>query len=139
MALSKIYCLHSSISNGLLEGRRHASVPQLPSTEAAPTTHRVLCHVCHMWNEWMRCLTHALHGHQQKFIDRLCPNSSLPNSAFFQFFNFYFIYFFIFRAAPTELGGSQARVRIGGVAASSNTGSKLRLQLTPQLTAMPDP
>ena len=47
-------------------------------------------------------------------------------------------------AAPAAYGGSQARGRIGAVAASlrqshSNAGSELRLQPTPQLTATPDP
>ena len=47
-------------------------------------------------------------------------------------------------AAPAAYGGSQARGRIGAVAAGlcqshSNAGSELRLQPTPQLTAMPDP
>ena len=48
------------------------------------------------------------------------------------------------RAAPTAYGRSQTRGLIGAVAASlchshSNTGSELRLQPTPQLTAMPNP
>ena len=46
-------------------------------------------------------------------------------------------------AAPAAYGGSQARGRIGAVATGlrqshSNTGSKPRLQPTPQLTATPD-
>ena len=49
-----------------------------------------------------------------------------------------------FRAAPVAFGGSQARVRIGAVAAGlrhnhSNSGSTLHLQSTPQLMALPDP
>ena len=54
-------------------------------------------------------------------------------------------YFFIFfRAAPMAYGGSQARGRIGAIAAGlrhshSNFRSKLHLQPTPQLTAMLDP
>ena len=45
-------------------------------------------------------------------------------------------------AAPAAYGSSQARGRIGAVAASlcqshSNAGSEPRLQPTPQLTAMP--
>ena len=52
--------------------------------------------------------------------------------------------FFFFRAVPAAYGDSQARGRIGAVAAGldhspSNTGSKLRLQPTPQFTAMLDP
>ena len=54
-----------------------------------------------------------------------------------------FIYFAIYWAAPVAYGGSQARGRIGGVAASlrqshSKAGSEHCLQPTPQLTAMPD-
>jgi len=46
-------------------------------------------------------------------------------------------------AAPAAYGGSQARGLIGAVATGlrqshSNTGSKPRLQPTPQLTATPD-
>ena len=49
-----------------------------------------------------------------------------------------------FRAAPMAYGGSQARGRIGVVAAGlhhshSNAVSELRLRSTPQLTATPDP
>ena len=59
----------------------------------------------------------------------------------------YFILFYFFalpRAAPMAYGGSQAKGLIGAVAADlgqshSNSGSELRLQTTPQLTAMPDP
>ena len=60
---------------------------------------------------------------------------------------FYFIYLFIFFlpwAAPVAYGGSQARGRIGAVAADlhqshSNAGSELPLWPTVQLTATPDP
>ena len=63
------------------------------------------------------------------------------------FLFFIFIYFFIFclfRAIPMAFGGSQARGRIRTVAAGlhhshSNARSELRLQPTPQPTAMPDP
>ena len=49
-----------------------------------------------------------------------------------------------FRAPPVEYGSSQARGRIGAVAAGlrqnhSNTGFELRLRPTPQLTETPDP
>ena len=50
--------------------------------------------------------------------------------------------FLLFRAARAAYGGSQARGRIGAVAAGlrhSNAGSEPRLQPTPQLTATPDP
>ena len=57
---------------------------------------------------------------------------------------FFFCLFAISWAAPAAYGGSQARDRIGAVAASlrqshSNAGSELRLRPTPQLTATPDP
>ena len=56
----------------------------------------------------------------------------------------FFFFFFFFWAAHMTYEGSQARGLIGAVAASlhhshSNTGSKLHLQPTLQLTAMPDP
>ena len=52
--------------------------------------------------------------------------------------------FFFLRAAPVAHGGSQARGRIGVIAAGlhhshSNSGSKLRLRPTPQLTTTPHP
>ena len=54
---------------------------------------------------------------------------------------FVFVFLLCVSAAP---GGSQARGRIGALAASlhqshSKVGSKLCLQPTPQLTAAPDP
>ena len=57
---------------------------------------------------------------------------------------FFFCLFAISRATPTAYRGSQARGRIWAVAAHlrqshSNVGSELRLQPTPQLTAMLDP
>ena len=50
----------------------------------------------------------------------------------------------LFRAAPAAYGGTQARGRIGAVAASSHhshshAGSEPRVQPTPQLTATLDP
>ena len=62
----------------------------------------------------------------------------------FFLFDFLFFVFFFFRAAPAAYGVSQARGRIGAIAADlrhsrSNTGSKPRLGPTPQLTATPDP
>uniref|UniRef100_A0A8D0N9H5 Rho GDP-dissociation inhibitor 1 n=2 Tax=Sus scrofa TaxID=9823 RepID=A0A8D0N9H5_PIG len=72
----------------------------------------------------------------------------LPRLLFFFFFGL----FAFSRAAPAAYGGSQARSLIGAAATSlhhshnqqrgipaSNVGSELRLQPTPQLTAMPDP
>ena len=77
---------------------------------------------------------------------------SLHYSIFDPFFNVFSfedadskLFFFVFsRVAPMAYGGSQARVLIRAVAASlcqsnSNARSELRLQPTPQLTAMPDP
>ena len=60
------------------------------------------------------------------------------------FFFFFFGLFAILWAAPAAYGSSQARGWIGAVAiglrqSHSNTGSKLHLQPTPQLTAMLDP
>ena len=54
------------------------------------------------------------------------------------------LFFFLFRATLAAYGGSQARRRIGDVAAGlwqrhNNLGSELCLQPTPQLMAMPDP
>ena len=63
----------------------------------------------------------------------------------FNFFLFFvFGLFAISWAALVAYGGSQARGRIGAVAAGlrqshSNSESELSLQPTPQLTAMPDP
>ena len=56
----------------------------------------------------------------------------------------FFFFFWLFRAAPTAYGDSQERGPMRAAAAGlhhrqSNTRSKLRLQPTPQLTAMPDP
>ena len=58
-------------------------------------------------------------------------------------FPFLFFFFYYFRATPLAYAGSQARCPIGAVAAGlchshSNTGSKLCLWHTPQLTAMLD-
>ena len=58
--------------------------------------------------------------------------------------NFFFGLFAFSRAAPAAYGGSQARGRIGAVAAGlpqshSNARSEPRLRPTPQLPATPDP
>ena len=57
---------------------------------------------------------------------------------------FFFFFFFFLIPPPVEYGSSQARGQIGPAAAGlhhshSNTGSKLCLRPTLQLTAMPDP
>ena len=59
-------------------------------------------------------------------------------------FFFFFFVISLFRAAPAAYGGSQVRGQIGAIAAGlhhshNNVGSELRLQPTPQLTAMWDP
>ena len=59
------------------------------------------------------------------------------------FFFFFFVFLLFLWATPSAYGGSQARGRIGAVAAGlhqshSNAGSEPRLQPTPQLTATPD-
>ena len=63
---------------------------------------------------------------------------------FFVFLFFLFFFVLLFRATPSAYGSSQARGQIRATAASlhhshSNTGSKLGLWPTPQLTAMSDP
>ena len=55
----------------------------------------------------------------------------------------YFLFFCLFRATPVAHGDSQARGRIGAIAAGlchshSIAGSEPRLQPTPQLTETPD-
>ena len=89
-----------------------------------------------------------------QFFDKKIQEKSL----IFNLFNFFLVRirvtFFLcvcvcvsmclFRAAPAAYGGSQARGRIGAVAAGlhhghSSTRSKPCLQPTPQLTAMLDP
>ena len=57
---------------------------------------------------------------------------------------FCFFFLAIFWSVPAAYGGSQARGRAGAGAAGlhqchSNSGSEPHLQLTPQLTAIPDP
>ena len=57
---------------------------------------------------------------------------------------FFFFFFLLFRAALEAYGGSQARGRIGAVAAGlhhshSHAGSEPPLQPTPQFMAMLDP
>ena len=58
-------------------------------------------------------------------------------------FIFIFLFFCLFRTTFVAYGGSQARGQIGAIAASlchshSNARSESHLQLTPQLTVMPD-
>jgi len=74
----------------------------------------------------------------EKAFDKF--NSRDKNSFFF----FFFCLFAISWAALTAYGGSQARGRIGAVAAGlyqshSNARSEPRLRPTPQLTATPNP
>ena len=60
------------------------------------------------------------------------------------FLFFFFFFFFLFRAIPVACGRSWARGHIGAKAVSlhhshSNARSKMYLQPTLQLRAMPDP
>ena len=72
--------------------------------------------------------------------------SLLENLKVADWWNFFFFFFGLFAiswATPSEYGGSQARGQIRAIDAGlrqrhSNWGSELRLQPTPQLTAMPD-
>ena len=71
-----------------------------------------------------------------------CLQKPFEKSLFFFFFFFFF--FGLFKATPAAQGGSQARGRIGAVAAGlhhshSNAESEPHLRPTPQLTATPDP
>ena len=82
----------------------------------------------------------TLRYHFFSFFLRVFPFST-PSPAFIVCRPFFF--FAISWAASAAYGGSQARGRIGAVATGlcqshSNTGSELRLQPTPQLTATPD-
>ena len=70
------------------------------------------------------------------------------NFVIFIYFYFLFYFFFVFLPflgpLPAAYGGSQARGRIGAIAAGlcqshSNTGSEPPLQPTPKLMATPDP
>ena len=74
------------------------------------------------------------------------PLKSLHSSllAATEYHVFFFFFFAISWAAPMAYGGSQSMGQIGAVAAGlhhshRNAGSKLQLQPTPQLMAMPDP
>ena len=65
---------------------------------------------------------------------------------YFFIFILFYLFFLLFMATPVAYGSSQARGQIGATAASSchsyshsNTGSKLHLQPTVQLTATSDP
>ena len=74
----------------------------------------------------------------------LSKNLSLYFTSQLLFFVCLFVCFCLFRAVPEAYGNSQARGQVGFAAARllhshSNTGSKPNLQLTPQLTATPDP
>ena len=80
----------------------------------------------------------SCHTHPQ--LNTYCNPQSLV-CLDYSIFSFFF-FCFLFRAAPSACGGSQARSRIGAVATGlchSHTGSKPRLQPTRQLIARPDP
>ena len=82
-----------------------------------------------------------------EFIDHFTTLDTFSVVLFFIFQGLTFLSFFvcvISWAAPTAYGGSQARGRIGAVAAGlhhshSNVGSELRLQPTSRLKATPGP
>ena len=72
------------------------------------------------------------------------PYFVFPHTSSLRFFVGFFFCFYLFRAALTAYGGSQARDQIRGLAAGlrhsqRNTRSESGLQPTPQLKAMPDP
>ena len=76
-----------------------------------------------------------------KLIALLSLLELVKNWACILFYDFYF-YFLLLRASSEAYGASQARGWIGDAASGlrhSNTRSELCLQLTPQLTATPDP
>ena len=83
------------------------------------------------------------HWEKQKLFCIFSINEGRRRNEVYVFFiivDFFFL--LLFRAAPAAYGDSQARGRIRATAASlhhshSNSGSELRLQPTPQLTAMP--
>ena len=63
---------------------------------------------------------------------------------FLFFLSFFFLFFWLFKAAPTAYGSSQARGQITASAAGlhhshSHTGSKPSLQSTPQFMQDPSP
>ena len=75
-----------------------------------------------------------------RFVSAMPQQRVLP----FFFVLFCFLFFYLFYSRSCGIWGSQARGRIGAVAAGlcqshSNVGSKPCLQPTPQLTAIPDP
>ena len=79
-----------------------------------------------------------------KRLRKKSESSELPQASS----SFFFFCLFVFLPFPGPLpmayGGSQVRGRIGAIAAGlrqshGNSGSELRLQPTPQLTAMPGP
>ena len=82
-------------------------------------------------------------------LKKQVPLLEVIGHLFISLFYFLFIYLFfclfaISWATPAAYGGSQARGRIGAVAASlcqshSNWGSEPHLRPTPQLMATPDP
>ena len=92
--------------------------------------------------------TSGCHGNEIPSISPLPPTKSFSFALCYAPHISLFIYLLVFLlflwATPAVYGGSQARGRIGAVAAGlrqshSNAGSEPRLGPTPQLTATPDP
>ena len=96
--------------------------------------------------------TSTCHGHSQKLFQNnnkyIFKNhrnwGPLAMVLIYLYILFHCFIFLLFRATSTAYGSSQARGRIGAIAASlyhshSNAGSEPSMQPTPQLIAKPDP
>ena len=114
---------------------------QLPTTRALWMVYILLPSSKEITALYSRARPGGIQG-QAQFIAKLNGNGLWI--FFLSFFFFFFFVFLSFRVAPMAYGGSQTRGLIRAAAAGlrhshSNTGPKPSLQLTPQLTAMPDP
>ena len=113
----------------------HSSAPSPISSSLGSTSYHVLpahrnvsTFPCHL-----TCASAANQAAAVRFLTH-CTTVGTPVSAFF--------FFFLFRAAPTACGGSQARGQSRATAAGlhhshSNSGSELPLRHTPQLILNP--
>ena len=95
---------------------------------------------------WQQEIGNSLNSHQQQNVTSTeghsCHGRLYSNLKVTRLFFFIFIYL-LFRVSLAACGGSQARGRIGAIAARlhhshSNAGSELCLRPTPQLTTTPD-